>query len=299
MTLAPVRVVSANDGPQITVNTLVKSPTLVPRRILSMLDQQFIADLVLRNVGSIPSGVATYYESNPLFSDSGAEIVAEFGEIPVALNSVGAVHVAQTVKRALAVRISYEMQSRNAIDDVNLQMMQVSNTMIAAWDGVFMGALEAALPGSHTFAATAAWDASPTFSRADIATAIASITKEKRGFNPNALIISPTVIAAMMGNDDIWKLWQGNINDQNPVYTGKLPGKLWGLDVYSTYSTDDVSAYVVEAKTVGFIGDERPLQATPLYEVPQEEYFRSDTSRQSLVGIDQPLAIAKITGVLA
>ena len=51
-------------------------------------------------------------------------------------------------------------------------------------------------------------------------------------------------------------------------------------------------------KTVGGIGDERPLRSTPMYEDPNRESWRSNTVRQSAIVIDQPKAACLIENVL-
>ena len=80
----------------------------------------------------------------------------------MAENGLGNLILTQTAKRGLGVRISIEMVNRNQIDDVNLQITQVSNTMIRDWDGVFMAAALAACAASgNTIAASTDW-ASPS-----------------------------------------------------------------------------------------------------------------------------------------
>jgi hypothetical protein len=300
-------IVSYQDGPRITVNDLIKSPTVVPRRIIDITANKFVADKILRNGGSAPSGVVKYSESTPLFSNSPSEIVQEFGQIPVSTNDVGALFVTQTQKRGLGVRISREMADRNDIDAVNLQITQVSNTMIRDWDGLFMAvALAKCASSGHTSAATAAWDNVSAATRKDIATAkyqIATSVAANQaanflGFNADTLVLNLADILKMEGNDDTWKAWiGGNIADQNPMVTGDTPLRLFGLNVLPTFNIPAGTALVCESKTLGFISDERPLQSTPLYYNEDVETWRSNTVRTSAIGIDQPLAMATITGI--
>lgn len=289
-------VVSSADGPQLTVNSLLKSPTVIPRRIIDITSQRFIADQILRAAPQAPSGVVQYWESNPLFADTDSEPVREYGEIPVTTTSVGDLFVVQVVKRALGLRISREMADRNAIDLVNLKIQQVSNTLVQDWDLVFMNALVAAIPSSHTAAASSTWDGSTPAPRKDILTAAQSIIDEKRGFTPNTLIIPVDSVVDLVANDDTWKAWVGNVADQSPAVTGRLPNKIFGFDVWTTYNLAAGTAIVCERGTCGFISDERPLQSTPMRYIEDTETWRNNTIRSSAVGIDQPLATALITG---
>lgn len=292
-----VPVITSHDGPTLTVNSLLRSPTIIPRRIIDITSQRFIADQILRSAPQAPSGVVEYWESNPLFADTDSEIVAEGAEIPVTGTSIGDLKVVQVIKRALGLRITREMQDRNQIDIANLKMQQVSNTLVKDWDSVFMDALVAAIPESHTVAASDTWDSADATTRKDLGAASKTILGEKRGFTPNTLIISVNTAMDFLSNDDTWKAFVGNTADQSPAVTGKLPVKVWGYDAWSTYNIDDDDAIVCERGTVGFISDERALQSTPMRYLEDTESWRNNTIRASTVGIDQPLAAALITGV--
>lgn len=299
---------SAQDGPQLTVSDIIKNPALVPRRILDITNNLFIADRLLRKGPTAVAGVVKFYASNPLFSTSPTEVVGEFGQIPVAANELGQLFITQTAKRALGVRISLEMVNRNDIDAVNLQIAQVSNTMVRDWDGVFIAATLAACAASgNTVAASVGWESSTAATRKDVLTAMHEITTATLpgqsnnflGYTPDTIVLNPADIINMLGNDDTWKAMVGNVADQSPAVTGKLPMKLWGLDVWTSYSMPSGTALVCQQGVMGFISDERPLQATPLRFIEDEEYYRSNAIRQSAIGIDQPLAMCTITGIAA
>jgi hypothetical protein len=299
---------SAQNGPQLTVNDILKDPAVVPLRILAMLDQMFIADQLLRKGPMADAGVVKFHQSTPLFAATSTALVGEFGEIPVGVNEIGALLLTQTNKRGLGVRISVEMANRNNIDAVNLQITQVRNTMVRDWDAVFMAALLAAASGSgHGVAASVDWSQSTASTRKDIAEAIYQVVSsqapnttdgdEFMGFKPDTLVLNIADVVNMVGNDDTWKAFVGNVADQSTAVTGKLPNRLFGLDVWQTWHVPAGTALVLERQTVGFISDERPLQATPTRWIPDNESWRSDCIRQSAIGIDQPLAVCPITGI--
>jgi hypothetical protein len=260
-----------------------------------MANQLFVGDKLLRNAGSVPSGVVKFFQSNPLFANTDSEVVREFGEIPVTTGSVGTLMLAQVVKRGMALRISREMRDRNNIDLVNLQIMQIANSMVQDWDGAFIDAILAA--DTLTLAATATWESESANPRLDIADALKLIVETKFGFNADTLVISVGSNADLIGSEVVWQPWAGNVADRSPAVTGALPAKLYGLDVWQTYSLPSSTAIVMQRKVAGFYADERPLQSTPLYEQPDHETWRSNTIRASAIGIDQPNAIAVITAV--
>jgi hypothetical protein len=307
--MPPVRVQSVNDGQRVTVNTIVKQPRLLQARILRMFEQAFITNYLLRDAGSIPSGALIYHESTPQFADQDVEIVDEFGEIPLVMGSVGQPKMVKTVKRAAGVQISQEMRNRNDMDRLNIQLKQLRNTMIRAWEDVFLRTL-LSHPDLHTIAATTVWSSTASKIRFDLGEGAKVITQsaadgdngENRfGFNPDTLVIGETTQWDFLQSDELAKLFIGNLAAQNPQYTGVLPNKLGPFTVVKSWRLDKLapgSALLLERGTVGGYGDERPLWVTPLYPSAREnETWRSDTGRQGAVFVDQPKCACLITGV--
>ena len=302
-------IVSVTDGPRITVAAMVKQPTIIPKRILSSLEQQFIADAILRKLPPTQSGAYVYEESTPLFAEGDAPVVAEFGEIPVISGRMGARRVAVTVKRALAVQVSQEMVNRNDVDAVNTQIKQVKNTFTRTWETAFLNAL-LNHPDVHSMPTTNPWDGVGAAIREDLLEATnlienSSLDDEPEdffGFSPNTMVIGRNVRDALMLSDDFNKSYVDNIADESVLYTGKLPGRFFNVDAFLVSREMDRlapdSAILLERKTVGGIGDERPLRSTPLYEDKDRESWRTNTVRQSAVVIDQPMAACLITNVL-
>jgi hypothetical protein len=308
-------IVSSQDGPRMTVATMMKSPLLIPKRIISMTEQSFLSDAVLRNVGQNSSGVIGYYESTPLFVDDDPEIMSEFGEIPVTNGSMGIPRTKRVVRRARGLRVSKTMQDRNDTDAVNLQIVQIRNTMIRAWEDAFFAAI-ISNPSVQTMVTDTPWSSATSHIRKDVnaskflisnaALPGASNNDQKLGFRADTLIISTVTETDFLDSDEVSKPYQGNIADENLLYTGKLPNKFLDLDVLSSWRLDKYvfgGAIVCQRKVVGGYSDERPLQATPMYGEGNgpnggpTESWRTDITRASAMFLDQPLAAVVISGV--
>lgn len=303
--------ISFQDGPKLTVSTMVKQPTLIPKRINSLLMQQFIVDALLRKLPPTQSGVYVYEESSPLFADHDAEDVEEFGEIPTVSGRVGARKVAFTVKKALGLKISQEMINRNQVDRVNTQMTQIKNTMVRTWERTFFSAI-LNHPDVDTIPITTDWADPAATIRHDIAEAIASIEdatpddlpEDFFGFEPDTLVIGKTTKTDLITSDDFNRVFRQNpLSAQAPEYKGTLPGDFYGLKLMVSRQLDLMApgkALLLQSKIVGGIGDERALRSTPLYEEKRSaETWRSDTLRQSAVLLDQPKAAVWLDGVTA
>lgn len=303
-------IASQPDGPRITVAAMTKNPTIIPRRIMSTLQNQFIADDVLRRLPPTESGAYIFEESTPLFAEGDAPVVGEFGEIPLISGRTGARKVAVTVKRALGLQISIEMKNRNNIDKVNTQITQIRNTFVRTWETAFVNGL-LLHPDIHRMTAGNPWDAALSAIREDLVESTnlienssldGAVNEDFFGFSPNTLVIGRNVRDALLLSDDFNKAYVDNKADENINYTGKLPGRFFNVDaIMVSREMDRLSpkgALLLERKVVGGIGDERPLRSTPMYEDPNRESWRSNTVRQSAIVIDQPLAACLIENVL-
>ena len=308
--MTTVRAVSFQDGPRVTVNSLVKAPTTIPAIVIKDLSQEFIVDFLLRKLQRTTSGVYEYRESTPLFADGDAAIVEEFGEIPLITGKVGARKVAFTVKRALGLLVSREMRDRNDMDTFNTQVKQVRNTMVRTWETAFLQGLMGH-PDILTYNAADEWNTPTSAIRQDLlgaATLIenaapATDTDNYFGFEPDTLVIGRTSRNDLIGSNDFNSAMDasGPLAKENTRYTGQLPGKFFNVDkIMVSREMDRLypgKALLLEAKTVGGIGDERPLYSTPLRYDEDHETYRTNTGRRSAIVIDQPKAACVINGV--
>jgi len=298
-------IVSAQDGPRVTVNTLVKSPGMVPKRVVRSLQNQFIADTLLRDGGDAPGGVVGFTESDPLFPVGSVGIKEEFGEYPIIYGQEGEPKVATAINRGFSILVSEDMRRRNSMDRVNKQMMQGRNLMIKTWDQVVRDSI--LLNGSiPTLPATAVWSNNTTARiRTDLLAAKFALegavsggqAENFLGFTADTAVMSRNTANNMLGNDLFASIYTDGLAAQNPKYTGTLPQQVYGLTILVSWTWPDNRVLVCEKNTLGFIADERPLRSTELYpEKRSTEVWRSDTSRISAIGIDQPQAAVLITG---
>jgi hypothetical protein len=307
--MPPVTVGSVSDGPNITVRQLVAEPLLLPTRIIDMLDNSFLTDVIFRDAGRNGAGVVQYEESTPLFLAGDPEDVAEYGEIPVSIGTRGTARIAVGVKRGLGVRVSREMIDENRLGDVNRQLIQLRNTMVRAEEKALKAlALAAAIP---SITASASWSTTGV-PRKDIANAIQTVTtanagagtEDVLGFVPDTIILPFTLTAGLMGNTDWNTVYSAGQNaDEDIRYTGRLPGQIMGLTPLQSLFWPTNKALVIQRGIVGFRSDTRPLEATPVYPEGNgpnggpTESFRSDTTRKRVLAVDQPLAACWINGV--
>jgi hypothetical protein len=297
----PVTVVSSKASQTITVNALLDNPLIVPERIISVLDGQFVMDDVLRNAGRATGGAVSFRASTGLFANRASEIVAEGAEIPLAGRVRGDVSSVPVQKRALGVEITREMRLRNSMGEVNAQLITLRNTVVRDVDAAFVTTLRNGV--SQSVAATTVWATSTTI-RKDIMAAKLLISNAQApgtsggnnfmGFQADTIVFNPNTEADLLGNSSFLSLFLGSTAATN---VDSLPGNLLGLRPRVTWGVPNGEAWVMQSKIVGGYADEIPLEATELYEWQPRQIWRSDVTRATAGFIDQPLAAAKITGI--
>jgi hypothetical protein len=302
----PTPAYSSLDGPRITVDALLKDPLVIQALILDMVQNQFIVDAVLRSGGMTMSGAVRYAESTPLYADDTPEIRAEFAEVPVVPTSVGIPRVVFTHERAMAIMVSDEMRRRQLIDPVTRQLEQCKNTMVYSWNQAFFSAL-IANASVQTLAVSNPWASSNATIRADIANAVylvenASVTSsigfnQFLGFEADTMIIGHATKNTLLQSSSFAAPYIGDLASESLQYTGVLPNRIFNLDVLVSRQVPAGNAIIMQRNRCGFIADELPFQASPLYRDEPRKSSRSDTQRSSAVGFDQPLSVVVVSGV--
>jgi hypothetical protein len=203
------------------------------------------------------------------------------------------------------------MENQFVVDGLFRQgqrMELVKNTFVRHYDKEFMN-LFLNHPDVPTQNITEDWvDGTNPTPRKDIATAMATIENASvtglgadhiLGFQADTLVIPSTVVTAWLDSDEINEVFaHGVLADEQLRYTGKMPRKFFGLDVVVARALNGTNkALVLQRGVCGFISDERPLEATPMYEKRETETWRADFTRRSVAALDQPKAAVILNGV--
>jgi hypothetical protein len=306
--------ISVNDGAQVTIGDLIGNPLWIPTKILDLLANRFLSQVLLRNGGPNTNGLVGYHESTPLYLDTDPDVraVAEFAEIPVAAGSVGTPAITVALKKALGIRISKEMRDEGRIGEVTRQILQLTNTMVRADERALRAVLES--PSIPTIAATAAWGTTNARVRRDISNAMEVIGSAKPatstqgddtfGFQADTIAMPASIAPLLLDDDRFLSVYKDSLAPDSIAYTGRMPRDIMGLAGLTSRSWPANKVLVVERGTVGFYSDTRLLQVTPLYgegggpNGGPTESWRADASRKRAMAADQPLAACWITGVV-
>ena len=307
-----VRVGHSYDGPNWTVAQMVKAPSRLPNVVVQAVKDNLIADLLLRKGPAAPGGAVQYEEQVVFSSLREDEIVAEFGEIPMTQAGVSVPMMVATQKRGLGLKVSKEMVTRNDTGQVARDIGLTKEQLIRGWNKVFFTAVNTnpnilTMPASN--AGSGGWTDNSVNAgiRRDIAdarflmanqTVQGAVDNDKYGYRPDTLILHPTMEAEFIDHDEINRVFENSpATTISPRYLLKAPTKLGDLDIIYSWEIDPTTALMVKRNTMGFISDEWPLSGSPTEYTEREQTYATYFTRRSLVAIDVPKSVLKITGI--
>jgi len=286
--------------------------------VVQAIKNNLIADLLLRQGPGAPGGAVQWEEQVAFASARSAEIIAEFAEIPTTQSDMTMPVVAATQKRGLGLKISKEMETRNDVGRVAMEMGIVRDQMIRAWNAVFFLAVYRAsiLTMNASRQATGGWTVdvvpsaglTPTAGiRKDIANAQylmanqqiqGAIGNDRYGFVPDTMVVHPSLMPILLDSEEVNKVFMNSPEtDVSPRYTMRYPTKFGNLDIVQSWEILTNHALVLKRKTLGFISEEWPLSGSPMEYDQSKQTYSTYFTRRALNAIDTPKSCVLINGV--
>lgn len=239
-----------------SINRFLRNPALFSRRLRTLAENRFIADVLLTGRYALQGGAIIYEQSEGIYSDRPVESVAPGSEYPLTTISTGPAAVASAKKWGQDSIVTDEAITRLLMDPVNRAMVKMVNQMVKHIDSLALGAVASAV--TQTAAAGAAWtpgtaNTNPLF---DIMSAVAVIRGLNQGFEPDTIVVNDTKYAHLMNNSAVLSAFRRE-DQNNPAYTGSLPGPIAGLRVLSSPNIPVAnSAFVLDSSQLGGMADE-------------------------------------------
>jgi hypothetical protein len=251
-------------GDVLTINRFLSSPALVQRRLRTLAEQEFVADVLLTGKVKASGGAISYGISESIYTDRAPESVRAGSEYPRGLAPTGAAALANVTKWGQDVKVTDEEIGRTQnMQPVDRSMLKVVNQLVQQVDTVCLAAIAAAV--TQTQAAVATW--------ATIATAdplldlqlAASIAEDlAQGYKPDTVVLTKTLYARLTSNRN---LIAGLRRESNSTVTenGEIQ-TIGGLAVRA------VPAARMPGGTTVMVLDSQQLGAIGYEEIPSPEY---------------------------
>src|SRR5689334_19243094 len=111
-------------GDNVTISRFLNSPTLVARRLRTLLEQRYIADALLSGRFNVEGGAVTYETGESIFSGENPRAVAPGSEYPLVSPATGTASIAKTVKWGQDALVTDESVKRRQMDPVNRALVK-------------------------------------------------------------------------------------------------------------------------------------------------------------------------------
>jgi hypothetical protein len=298
-------------GDVLTISRFLNNPTLIARRLRTLAEQRFIADVLLTGRFTTDSGSVLYETSEGIYADRAPKSVQPGSEYPLTPISTGAPSLAKTVKWGQDAEITDESISRQLMNPVEKAFLKLVNQLVKTIDGVAMAAIASAV--TQTTAATATWTTGTPNILRDIAKVKANILALNQGYDPDTIVVDDITYANMVSDPNL-ALLLSRENGNQPVYSGMFP-VIDGLRVLPSPNitgagTTGAKALVLDSKVLGGMADENlggpgyvsangvGVQAKTIRE-DKVDGWRVRTRRVTVPIVQEPAAAWWITGVEA
>jgi hypothetical protein len=298
-------------GDILTISRFLNNPTLIARRLRTLAEQRFIADVLLQGRYNTDSGSVLYEVSEGIYSDRAPKSVQPGSEYPLTSIGTGTPALAKTVKWGNDAEITDESISRQLMNPVEKAFVKLVNQMVKTIDGIAMSAIASAV--TQTTAATATWASGTPNILRDIAKAKANIIALNQGYDPDTVVVDDITFANII-SDPAFALLLSRENGNQPVYTGNFPMvdgmRLLPSPNITGAGTTGAKALVADTKVLGGMADENlggpgyvsaggvGVQAKTMRE-DKVDGWRVRTRRVTVPIVQEPAAAWWITGVEA
>lgn len=294
----------------LTVEEALANPHFMPELVLEELNGAEMQRMLFRDV-TVNSNVIAYREALPSYLEDDVERVAEFGEIPVSDPIGGELKTTAVEKLGIAIRVSWEQRNDNDMDAVRRELESRKNTIIRSQARDALAAIGRAAIQEHQV--TTAWDQQGADPAGDFLDATEIILGAEDGdghyygYQPNVLMIHPMTLNLLKRNEEVQKLYIGNMASENPLFKGvsSEPLIFGGVQVVKSFFIPKGEAYLGQEQTAGFMGQREPEWMSDFYEERGNSgrgganmSWRSDYVHRRGFVVDAPKSLVKLTGLV-
>lgn len=241
-------------GDVVTINRFLNSPTLVARRLRTILEQRYIADALLTGRFQVSGGAVTYETGESIFTPDNPLAVQPGMEYPLTNPATGAASIAKTVKWGQDALVTDESVKRRQMDPVNRALTKLANQNVMYVDSVALSAVASAVTNGANAAAD--WStATAAQILEDVALAKANIVALNEGYDPDTVVVDDINWAYAMSRFAAAGYLPRETDASNPILTGNFPVIL-GMRWLATPNGFSNKALVADSNQLGGMADE-------------------------------------------
>lgn len=188
-------------GDNITISRFLNSPAAVQRRLRTIGENRFIADVLLSGRYEVSGGSLLYEQSESMYTSRAPSAVNAGAEYPRASAAPGPAALAGVTKWGQDVPITDEHVKRYGRRAVDVAMQKIINYLVRQVDSVALAAIAAAV--TQTQAAGAAWNNASRDILLDLMLAKAKVLAKDQGYDPDTFITTDEGYARIVADKSI------------------------------------------------------------------------------------------------
>lgn len=188
-------------GDNITISRFLNSPAAVQRRLRTIGENRFIADVLLSGRYEVSGGSLLYEQSESQYTSRVPSAVNAGAEYPRASAAPGPAALAGVTKWGQDVPITDEHVKRYGRRAVDVAMQKIINYMVKQVDSVALAAIAAAV--TQTQAVTAAWNNASRDILLDLMLAKAKVLSKDQGYDPDTFVTTDEGYARIVADKSI------------------------------------------------------------------------------------------------
>lgn len=292
-----------------TIHALLANPTLVARRVQTLLQQRYISDALLTGRFQVNGGAIQVQTGESIFVGEDPRAVPPGGEYPLVTMPEGSSTIVKTVKWGEDTEVTDEAIKRLLMSPVNKGLTRLANQNVKYVDSVALSAISTAVTATAPAAATWATATAAQILR-DVLLAKANIVATNQGFEPDTVVIDDINWAYALSAFVAGGYVPREAAD-NPALTGEFP-IIAGMRWLATPNVPTAgTALVLDSDNLGGMADEDlggpgyvsaagPNTAAVQVKVmreDEEDKYRLRARRVTVPVILEPGAARKITGL--
>jgi hypothetical protein len=292
-----------------TIHALLANPTLVARRVQTLLQQRYISDALLTGRFQVSGGAIQVTTGESIFVGEDPRAVSPGAEYPLVTMPEGSSTIVKTVKWGEDTEVTDEAIKRLLMTPVNKGLSRLANQNVKYVDSIALSAVATAV--TATQAATASW-ATATAAQIlrDVMLAKANVVALNQGFEPDTVVIDDInwayALSAFVAGGYVPREAANN-----PALTGEFP-TIAGMRWLATPNVPTAgTVLVLDSANLGGMADEdlggpgyvsaagpdtAAVQVKVMRE-DKEDKYRLRARRVTVPVILEPGAARKITGL--
>jgi hypothetical protein len=243
-------------GDNLTISRFLNSPAMVQRRLRTLAENRFIADVLLTGRYETTGGSLLYEQNESILTNKPPEAVGPGGEYPRATASPGPAALAAVTKWGQDVPITDEHIKRYGRRAVDVALQKVRNYIVKQVDAVSLVAIGAAV--TQTQAVAAAWNNASRDILLDLMLSKAKIDGQDQGYDADTLVTTDEGYARIVSDQ---KIISGLARERDVPMTVTGGGEVTmiaGLRILATNNLPaGVKALVLDSTLLGGIAYER------------------------------------------